>query len=148
MLDKGNPEMRIKTVIQEEISGCGIACVAMLAGQSYAEAKRKANQLGIFSEDEKLWSETGHVRRLLKEYGIKASETEIPFSTWSVLPNLALLAIKYHLEGGRPFWHWTVFQRIGDKGIVHDPAAYLETNEWENLEEMSPKWFIEISLAN
>lgn len=48
----GRPEMKI--VLQDEPSGCGIACVAMLAGQRYEEVKRRANGMGIFAEDERL----------------------------------------------------------------------------------------------
>ena len=136
--------MQIKTVIQQESSGCGIACTAMLAGKSYEEVKQKANQLGIFAEDKKLWSETDYVRRLLNEYEIQASNKETPFTTWDTLPNLALLAIKFRFEKDRPFWHWTVFQRTKGKKRVHDPASYLEKNEREDFEEMTPKWFIEI----
>jgi ABC-type bacteriocin/lantibiotic exporter with double-glycine peptidase domain len=137
--------MNMKTVIKQEISGCGFACVAMLADTSYEEVKTKANSLGIFSEDENLWSDTGYVQRLLKEYKIKASNIELPFSTWEALPNLALLAIKYHIENGRPFWHWTVFQRSGTKEIVHDPAAYLAENQRTDFGNIAPKWSIEIT---
>ena len=70
----------------------------MLAGKSYEEVKQRANQLGIFADDKKLWSETDYVRRLLNEYEIKASNKETPFTTWDTLPNLALLAIKFRLE--------------------------------------------------
>ncbi len=52
----------MNTVIQQEKTGCGLACIAMLAGKSYDDVKRKANSLGIFSEDEKLWSTTDYVR--------------------------------------------------------------------------------------
>lgn len=37
----------MKTVVQLERTGCGIASVAMLAGVSYAQAKRVANRLDI-----------------------------------------------------------------------------------------------------
>ncbi|HKJ04339.1 MAG TPA: cysteine peptidase family C39 domain-containing protein [Geopsychrobacteraceae bacterium] len=134
----------MNTIVQQEISGCGFACVAMLADTSYLEVKKKANSLGIFSEDEKLWSETGYVRRLLTEYHIKASTTEVPFSTWEDLPNLALLAIKFRYEKGRPFWHWTVFRRNASEVIVHDPAAYLAENKRTDFENIAPEWSIEI----
>lgn len=136
--------MQLKTIIQQESSGCGIACTAMLAGKSYDEVKQKANQLGIFAEDKKLWSETSYVRRLLDEYEIKASKEETPFTTWEALPNLALLAIKFRLEKDRPFWHWTVFQRTSGRKIVHDPASSLEKNERDDFGNITPKWFIEI----
>jgi ABC-type bacteriocin/lantibiotic exporter with double-glycine peptidase domain len=136
--------MKINTVIQQEVSGCGLACVAMLVGKPYGEVKNKANRLGIFSEDKKLWSETGYVRQLLKKYEIKASRTEKPFSTWAELPELALLAIKYHHEKGRPFWHWVIFERSENESIVHDPATYLKANKRKDFDLIEPKWFIEI----
>lgn len=136
--------MQITTTIQQESSGCGIACTAMLAGKSYAEVKQKANQLGIFAGDDKLWSETGYVRCLLGEYEIKAAKEETPFTTWDAVPNLALLAIKFRLEKGRSFWHWTVFQRTNGRKIVHDPASSLAKNERDDFEKIIPQWFIEI----
>lgn len=135
----------MKTIIQQEISGCGFACVAMLADRSYEEVKNKANSLGIFSEDENLWSDTGYVRRLLDEYKIEASSIEEPFLGWEALPNLALLSIKYRIENGRPFWHWTVFQRSEGEEIVHDPAAYLAQNQRTDFENITPEWSIEIT---
>lgn len=72
----------MKPVVQLERTGCGIASVAALACASYAQAKRVANRLGIFANDPKLWSETGHVRRFLKEYGIRSARIEVPFISW------------------------------------------------------------------
>ena len=61
----------MRPVIQAEVTGCGIASVAAIAGVSYASAKKIANRFGIYAEDEKLWSETTHVRRLLNHYGFR-----------------------------------------------------------------------------
>jgi len=72
----------MKPVVQLERTGCGIANVAALAGVSYRQAQRVANRLGIFADDSRLWSETHHVRRLLKEYGIRSASTEVPFTSW------------------------------------------------------------------
>ena len=93
----------MKPVVQLERTGCGIASVAALAGVSYRQAQRTANRLGIFAEDSRLWSETQSVRRLLKQYRLRGSGKEIPFVSWSALPDLALLAVKWHCEGSRPF---------------------------------------------
>lgn len=134
----------MQPVIQEETTGCGIACVATIAGTSYATAKSKANKLGIFAEDESLFSETTYVRTLLNAYGFQTGEKEELFSEWSELPDTALLATKWHLENGRPFWHWVVFNR-GDRGaVVLDPTAYLSRNERIDFEEIQPKWFIRV----
>lgn len=132
-------------VIQEEPSGCGIASVAMLAGVSYQQAKEKANSIGIFAEDEKLWSQTGYVRRLLDEYSIPAPQEETPFKSWNDLPDLALISLKWRIENNQPLWHWSVFSREELGGVVFDPAAYLENNQRTDFENMSPQWFIEIA---
>lgn len=136
--------MNLTPIIQKEPTGCGIACAAILSGISYDEAKKTATRLGIHASDENLWSETTHVRRLLTELGIKTSREETDFSDWDALPDLALLAIKYHLEINRPFWHWVVFYRQAGQPVVLDPAAYLEKNERTDFENIQPKWFIEI----
>jgi hypothetical protein len=70
----------MRPVIQAEVTGCGIASVAAIAGVPYAGAKKIANSLGIFAQDEKLWSETAHVRRLLGHYGFRAKTGELSVS--------------------------------------------------------------------
>jgi hypothetical protein len=132
-------------VIQEETAGCGIASVANIVGISYADAKAKARELGISAEDIALYSDTGYVRRLLAEYGVKTSPTEIPFISWSELPKLALLSIKFREENGRTLWHWVVFKRALNGAVVLDSAAYLEENVRTDYESMNPKWYIEVS---
>lgn len=132
-------------VIQEETTGCGIASVANIVERSYAEVKAKANSMGIFANNESLYSDTTYTRNLLKEYGVRASITEIPFKSWEMLPDMALLSIKYHMKNGRPFWHWVVFQRRHGKSVVLDSAAYLRHNERTDFQAMEPKWFIEIT---
>ena len=53
----------LQPVIQEQTTGCGIASAAVLLGYSYAQMKAIANALGIFAEDESLWSDTRYMRR-------------------------------------------------------------------------------------
>lgn len=133
------------TIIQEEETGCGIASVANIVERPYAEVKAKANTMGIFAEDEALYSDTEYVRRLLREYGIQASNVEAPFSSWASLPDMALLSIKYREENGCAYWHWVVFKRTPEGSVVLDSAAYLEENERTDFDSMQPKWFIEVS---
>ncbi len=137
-------ENKMNVVVQEEVTGCGLASVAMVAGKGYAEVKVLANRLGIFAEDNTLYSDTGYVRRLLTEYGVRVGAHEKPFSTWAELPSKALLAIKYHFENGRPFWHWVVFERSNGIAVVLDPARHLAENRRTDFAAMQPKWFIEI----
>lgn len=131
-------------VVQQEISGCGIASVAALAWVSYARAKAQANRLGIFAEDSKLWSDTKYVRTLLKQYGIEVTGKEQPFTSWEKLPNRALLSIRWHLENGKPCWHWVVFVREKNSSYVLDPKKALKSNKRTDFGRMKPKWFIEV----
>jgi len=137
----------VKAVIQEEISGCGIAAVAALAGVSYGQAKRRANSLGIYAQDRSLWSDTDYVRRLLKTYGLHAPAGETPFRDWATLPDRALLAIKWRRENGTPFWHWVVFVREGDDVYVLDSKKALKQHCRRDFGRIKPKWFIPVSSA-
>jgi hypothetical protein len=88
----------VKSVVQLERTGCGIASVAAIVGLSYSRTKLIANSLGIFAHDPSLWSETSHVRKLLRHFGVRTGSRETPFRSWDALPNLALLSTKWHLE--------------------------------------------------
>ncbi|MEQ1793814.1 MAG: hypothetical protein ABL970_06440 [Nitrospira sp.] len=134
----------MKPVVQRERTGCGIASVATLAGVSYAQAKRMANGLGISAEDSRLWSDTQPVRRLLAGYQIRASHGERPFVSWAALPDVALLAIKWHREKGCAFWHWVVFRRGSRGPVVLDSKQALRRHTRTDFGRMKPKWWIEV----
>ena len=134
----------MKPVVQLELTGCGIASVAAIVGLSYAEAKTIARSLDISAQDERLWSETAHVRKLLEHLGVKTGRSERPFRSWESLPDLALLSIKWHLEKGRPFWHWVVFVHDDRGARVLDPKKSLRRHVRTDFGRMKPKWFIPI----
>jgi ABC-type bacteriocin/lantibiotic exporter with double-glycine peptidase domain len=132
----------MRPVVQLERTGCGIASVAALAGVSYRAAQQTARRLGVAASDDRLWSETVHVRRLLKQYGLRAPSAQTRFSSWSALPGRALLAIKWHRERGRPSWHWVVFVREEGRAYVLDSAVALKAHVRTDFGRMKPKWFI------
>ena len=134
----------MKPVIQLERTGCGIAAVATLAEVSYRQAQRAANRLGIFAADRRLWSETGHVRRLLHEYGLRPASTEQCFHSWKTLPDLALLAIKWHRENGRSYWHWVVFVRDEAGERVLDSKRSLKNHVRRDFGRIRVKWSIAV----
>lgn len=135
----------MRTVVQEEATGCGIAAVANILGRTYAQMKGIANAMGIHAEDAALWSETHHVRRMLANAGVEMATEETPFESWSALPDLALLAIKHHQQHGRNFWHWVVFRRVNGHAVVLDSARHLSSNVRTDFEAMQPQWFIEVN---
>jgi hypothetical protein len=132
----------MRAVVQLEATGCGIASVAALAGVSYRAAQRCARRLGIVAADDRLWSETAYVRRLLEQYGLRADPARTSFFSWSAVPTRALLAIKWHRDRGRPYWHWVVFVREHEGAYVLDSARALTRHVRTDFGRMKPKWFI------
>ena len=138
----------MKPVPQQEKTGCAIACAATLAGITYGKAKIEAKQLGITAEDERLWSDTKHMRTLLVHLGIQVGSKQQPFTSWESLPAQALLAIKWHRLKGTPFWHWTVFIRDNTGMAVLDPKRELKNNYRTDFGRIKPKWFLEVIKRN
>lgn len=135
----------LNPVVQEEKTGCGIAASAAIAGLTYSQTKKLANQLGINATDKSLWSDTAAVQRLLTALGKKVASERVPFIDWETLPDCALLAIKWHLEQGVPFWHWVVFVREGSQTYVLDSKKGLKTSVRTDFGRMHPKWFLAVS---
>ncbi|HSA60999.1 MAG TPA: hypothetical protein VLE03_02070 [Nitrospiraceae bacterium] len=134
----------MNAVVQEERTGCGIASVAAIAGVSYRRAKTAAAALGISAKDDRLWSDTIPVRRLLEEFGMRPAHSPRPFRSWSALPDCALLAVKWHREAGRPFWHWVVFVRERGLSYVLDSNQSLKVHVRTDFGRMKPKWSLAV----
>ena len=132
----------MKAVIQEETTGCAIASSAALAGVSYTAAKKVAHSLGITAADPTLWSSTKYIRKILHHYQINIDKTETPFKNWQDLPDLALLATKWHLEKGKPYWHWVVFVRNDSQEYVLDSSTTCKEHVRTDFGRIKPKWFI------
>ncbi len=130
-------------VIQEDVTGCGIACAAMLAGKTYHAAKKRGKNLGIFPDDRNLYSDIFDLRMLLESYNIRIGK-KVPFSNWKALPSTAIVAINYKADIESPTWHWAVFHR-GDSGpVVLDPSRRLKSNVRTDLGKLKPKWYIPV----
>ena len=135
----------MKPVLQQENTGCAIASSAALAGISYKKAKSIANSLGVYAEDSTLWSETNYIRKILKKLNVKISKTETPFKSWEVLPECALLAIKWHMEKGKPYWHWVVYVRENNNEYVLDSSKRIKNNKRTDFGRIKPKWYIKVN---
>lgn len=140
-------EIGMRPVVQLEPTGCGIASAAAIACVSYRRAQAVARSLGIVAGNRDLWSTTGSVRSLLKALGVPTGSGEQPFKGWHLLPDRALLSIRWHLEGGRPFWHWVVFVREDGRQYVLDSKASLRNHVRTDFGRMKPRWFIRIADA-
>ncbi len=134
----------LSPITQEETTGCGIAACAVILGKTYPQMKTIANAMGVHAQDQSLWSDTQYVRQMLSKHGVQTATNETPFESWQALPALALLAIKHHVDNGKPFWHWVVFSRQGNEALVFDSAMSRNSNIRTDFDAMTPKWFIEV----
>jgi len=133
-----------RPVIQQDPTGCAIACAAVLTGLPYARVRNVAAELGIDLGDPPLWTSPLPMRALLARLELKVSPRETPFKSWQALPDRALLAIKWHIERGAPHWHWTVFVRNREGACVLDSKKTLKSHRRTDFGRMHPKWFIEV----
>jgi len=53
-----------------------------------------------------------------------------------------LLSTKWHLEDGKPFWHWVVFVREKDRTYILDSKKALRHNKRTDFGRIKPKWYI------
>ncbi len=135
---------RSKPIFQRDITGCAIASTAWIAGEEYSAVKRGAEEIGIDILNPSLWSDVAPMRQLLKRFDISAGVDEIPFQSWETLPEKALLAVKWHLEQGKPYWHWTVYSREPQGAFVMDPQKALKNNIRTDFGRIKPRWYIDL----
>lgn len=131
-------------VVQQDATGCGLAVIATLTGQPYAQIKTRAAELGTHPEDKRIWSDTDYVYRLAADQGLTLAVQPTPFHDWDNLPDLAIMAIKWRRIEGVPFWHWVVFQRTEGEPQVLDSGIRLKHQCRRDLWRIQPKWFIEV----
>ncbi|MDH5721214.1 MAG: hypothetical protein OEZ13_11475 [Spirochaetia bacterium] len=62
------------------------------------------------------------------------------------MPNISLLATKWHKEQNKPAWHWCVFVRENNSTAVFDSNKNLKNNLRTDFKRIKPKWFIEVKL--
>lgn len=124
----------MKPVVQMDRTGCGIAAAAAIAGVSYADAKATAASVGV----------SPRIPACGPPLVLSAARTR-PFTRWDALPDCALLAIKWHVEEGRPHWHWVVFHRAAGAARVLDSRRGLAHSMRRDFGRMKPKWYLTMS---
>ena len=134
-------------VVQKHPTGCGIAAAACLCQCSYEEMQKIAHAMQIYETDQSLWSDQQLVRRLVASRGISLTHETVEFTDWQALPDLALLALKYHEVDSIGYWHWAVFERFNGIASVLDSATYLTHNRRTDWDAMQPQWFIPVLLS-
>jgi hypothetical protein len=90
-------------VIQEHELGCGVACIAMLAGVTFQKAA-----VVIFPNGRIRPMRTSDIRRGAQHFGINVGERQRPLGSreYRDLNEDALLSVKFH---GTNWWHWVLW---------------------------------------
>lgn len=111
----------MKRIRQEHRTGCGIACVAMLSGTTYAYAMSIAVKVLNWDESQRtFYTSSSQLKNLLLEMNIRASRGR-SIRKWSSMPNMAIVGINYNEK--RDTWHWVIFRRDADREYVLDPQS-------------------------
>ena len=107
---------QMKRVIQEDEAGCGIACVAMVSGKTYLQAKRFFLERIFLPTDRKPHTRHYQLRRALRKLGIATEKRA--FRNWRSIENLSIVPINRRSDTG---WHWVVFVPNGVRSYILDP---------------------------
>lgn len=125
----------MKRVIQKDASGCGIACVAMVAGVPYDRVMKVAASLSLFKGRKGFYTFPSELVALLAAFGIKSRFRWHPWR-WSTLTSLSIAGIHYR-ESDRS-WHWVVYVPDPQGGYVLDSRKRIHTERRRDFDRMTP----------
>ena len=93
----------MKLVKQRDENGCGLACVAMVAGRPYSAIRK------ILGSDEVGPTQLRKLRQIMRQHGIAAGERMIPLRSRTPfeLPFDALIKMNPRRNGRE--WHWVIW---------------------------------------
>ena len=115
----------MKRVVQKDEKGCGIACVAMLTGQSYGATRRL-----MYPDDRVKATRTRDLSGALASLGCEVGDRLVPLRTrrFQDLGCDAILKVNKR----RSKWHWVVWdhqrQRVLDP--LEPPSPRIEASSY------------------
>lgn len=114
-------KVQMNYIRQEHRTGCGIACVAMIADVSYLEVLEIARQKFRWLDTRRtFYTSSKQLQELLCAFKIKAQKGRA-IRKWSSLPEMAIVGINHNKKSDT--WHWVIFRRDADVMYVHDPQS-------------------------
>lgn len=127
----------MRRIIQEDKTGCGLACIAMLSGRKYKEIRKVAVTEHGFDEDGEFYTQTKHLTALGQRFGLEIGSRRRKFKDYSSLPDRAILAINY--KEATDTWHRVIFHRTAKEEYVLDPKQSIKTAKRKDLSRISRK---------
>ena len=107
----------MKSVLQDDDHGCGMACVAMVTGLDYGTVCRK-----LFGKSRGSYTNTADLKRALKLAGIRCGDRLIRLKSSETSADIKTDAIFKIRPQNRKTgsWHWVVWD--AKKGVFRDPS--------------------------
>ena len=114
----------MKRIIQEHPQGCGIACIAMLTGLTYAEAFSFMKVNGIIVH--RHTTQTKHIVKALRLADYKCRDRLKPLygKDFRDIQTDAVLKVK---NGSKYGWHWVVWDVRKQRILDPDPNCPIGT---------------------
>lgn len=145
----------MRRILQEDPTGCGIACAAMVSGVSYAQAKQRAIELGIVEVKPPHRTQSATLTKLLEDLGVRCKKGR-RLSHWSSLTTMSIVGINYKEKNDTSYWHWVVYVPddvrgyVPDdvRGYVLDPRKIIKTEQRRDFKKMHPHNFIPVVCPN
>lgn len=137
--------MAVKLVTQETLTDCGLACVAMVSGQSLATVRKVAiKELG-YLKDGPYTTTHENLFKLLAHFGIGHGK-KAPFKSLAAMPSLAIMETRKMPSTGNS--HLVVFERLpdGDERVL-DPGFWLKQQERRDWNRIKLDTFVPVLLA-
>jgi len=125
----------MERIIQEDATGCGLACVAMVAETTYAEVRQVAVESLGFDTAGPFYTFNYDLRYMLAEYGYGLSRCT-SFKSYAPIGPLSILEIERTGKNN----HWVLLVKCGLDMFVFDPATHIKTEkrrDWKRLKVKS-----------
>ena len=131
--------IRIK---QDDRTGCGLACIAMLAKTSYNNVRNVAIDKLEFNDSGKFYTNKKHLRKLGNHFNIKIAKKKKKFTNFETLPDIAILAINYKKKSKT--WHWVIYNRDENEEYICDPKESIKSDKRKDFWRIggNTKWFL------
>ncbi|HGN1515277.1 MULTISPECIES: hypothetical protein [Pseudomonas] len=123
----------VQKIMQTDRFGCGIACLAMVWGKTYAQAREHfiSQGLGVRRGCRVPFStSSGEMRMALATAGLITATRR--WKGWSDFTGLCVLKVRHKSPSGADAWHWAVAFKHPEFEIgVFDPHR-----EWPGFQQM------------
>ncbi|MEX5443408.1 cysteine peptidase family C39 domain-containing protein [Acinetobacter schindleri] len=133
--------IKVKRIIQEDSTGCGLACVAMITNLTYSEVKKEAIKRSIIKPSKSFYTTSNNLIRLLSILDVQAKKGRA-VKKWESIKSLSIVAINFREKSNT--WHWVVYVPDTNIGYVLDPNKKIKTEKRVDLSRMALRSYIPI----